>query len=59
MLLKKVETEFDQELKKQHPDCTDVNKLEIMQKHQGYKKKLAMRPKRKCLNSWNERGSWN
>ena len=49
MLLKKVETEFDQELKKQHPDCTDVNKLEIMQKHQGYKKKLAMRRKRKWV----------
>ena len=58
-VIKKIKTEFDQELKKQHPDCTDVNKLEIMQKHQGYKKKLAMRPKRKCLNLWNERGSWN
>ena len=36
-------TEFDQELKKQHADCTDVKKLEIVQNHQGYKKKLAMR----------------
>ena len=47
-VIKKIETEFDQELKKQHPDCTDVKKLEIMQKNQGYKKKLAMRRKRKC-----------
>ena len=26
-VIKKVETEFDQKLKKQHPDCTDVKKL--------------------------------
>ena len=48
-VIKKVETEFDQELKKQHPDCTDVKKLEIMQKHEGYKKKLVMRQKSKCV----------
>ena len=48
-VIKKIETEFDQELKKQHPYCTDVKKLEIMQKHQGYKKKLAMRRKRKWV----------
>ena len=42
-------TEFDQELKKQHGDCTDIKKLEIMQKHQGYKKKLAMKQKRKWV----------
>ena len=42
-------TEFDQEFKKQHADCTDIKKLEIMQKHQGYKKKLAMRRKRKWV----------
>ena len=47
--IKKIETEFDQELKKQHPDCTDVKKLEIMQKHQGYKKKLAIRHKSKWV----------
>ena len=44
---KKIEIEFDQELKKKHLDCTDVNKLEIMQKHRDYKKKLAMRRKKK------------
>ena len=48
-VIKKSETEFDQELKKQHPDCTNVKKLEIVQKHQGYKKKLAMRWKRKWV----------
>ena len=48
-VIKKIETEFDQELKKQHPDCTDVKKLEIMQKNQGYKKKLAMRRERKWV----------
>ena len=47
--IKKIETEFDQELKKQHPDCTDVKKLEIVQKHQGYKKKLAIRHKSKWV----------
>ena len=46
-VIKKVETEFDQKLKKQHPDCTDVKKLKIMLKHQGYKKKLVMRQKSK------------
>ena len=30
-VIKKIETEFNQELKKQHLDCTDVKKLEIMQ----------------------------
>ena len=48
-VIKKIETEFDQELKKQHPDCTDIKKLEIMQKNQGYKKKLAMRRERKWV----------
>ena len=48
-VIKKSETEVDQELKKQHPDCTCVKKLEILQKHQGYKKKLAMRWKRKWV----------
>ena len=45
-VIKKIETEFDQEPNKQHPDYTDVKKLEIMQKHQCYKKKLAMRRER-------------
>ena len=39
-------TEFDQELKKQHADCTDVKKLEIVQNYQGYKKKLARRKRK-------------
>ena len=48
-VIKTIETEFDQELKKQHPDWSDVKKLEIMQKHQGYEKKLAMRRKSKWV----------
>ena len=34
-VIKKIETEFDQELKKTKPDCADVKKLEIIQKNQG------------------------
>ena len=48
-VIKKIKTEFDQELRKQYPDCTDVKKMEIMQKHQGYKKKIAMRRKSKWV----------
>ena len=48
-VIKTIETEFDQELKKQHLDCSDVKKLEIMQKHQGYEKTLAMRQKSKWV----------
>ena len=48
-VIKTIETEFDQELKKQHPDWSDVKKLEIMQKRQGYEKKLAMRRKSKWV----------
>ena len=48
-VIKNVETEFDQELKKQHPDCTDLKKVEIMQKHKSYKKKLVMRQKSKWV----------
>ena len=48
-VIKNVETDFDQELKKQHPDCTDLKKLEIMQKHKSYKKKLVMRQKSKWV----------
>ena len=44
-VIAKIEIEFNQELKKQYPDRTDVNKLQIMEKDQGYKKKLAMRQK--------------
>ena len=49
IVIKKIKTEFDQELRKQHPDCTDVKKMEIMQKQQGYKKKIAMRRKSKWV----------
>ena len=48
-VIKQIETKFDQELRKQHPDCADVKKLEILQKNQGYKKKLAMRRKGKWV----------
>ena len=42
-VIKKIETEFDQDLKKKkHRDCTDIKKLKIMQKHQDYKKKLEL-----------------
>ena len=34
---------------RKHPDCTDVKKLEIMQIHKSYKRKLAFRRKSKWV----------
>ena len=44
---KKLKLNLTKNLKKKHLDCTDVKKLEIMQKHQDYKKKLVMRREKK------------
>ena len=49
MLLKKLKLNLTKIKKKKHPDCTDIKKLKIMRKDQDYKKKLAMREKRKSV----------
>ena len=48
-VIAKIEIGLSQELKKQYPDCTDIKKLEIMEKHQSYKKKSALRSKSKWV----------